>query len=345
MKGERVLVRSEFQVDLEDFEIDDETLGSREVLLRTHYTLISPGTELAIYTALDPNVYIRGSWCQYPFHPGYISVGEAVKTGERVAKIKEGDVVFTHSNHASIARVNPAETICLKILGGLDEKQALFARMATIAMTALRVSDGELGDNVAVLGLGLVGIMAAQLFTLAGMNVIGIDQIDKRLETAEKCGIKCTVNPRKTNVREKVLELTNGEGCEVTVEAVGNPSTVQTCCQITKRLGEVILLGSPRGEYDTNLTEILNYVHLWPRGCLTFKGAHEWRYPIHPMEGSKHSIERNTEIAFRLISERRLRVNELITHILRPGNVKEAYEGLLNRKEEYLGVIIDWKQE
>jgi len=345
MKGKRVLVPGQFQVGLEDFEIDEQTLGSGEALLCTRYTLISPGTELAIYTALDPNVYRSGSWCQYPFRPGYISVGEAIKTGEKTLKIKEGDVVFTYSNHASIARVNPAETICLKLPGGLDEKQALFARMATIAMTALRVSDGELGDNVAVFGLGLVGVMAAQLFTLAGMNVIGIDQIDKRLETAEKCGIKHTVNPRKTNVREKVLELTNSEGCEVTVEAIGNPATIETCCQITKRLGEVILLGSPRGEYDTNLTEILNYVHLWPRGCLTFKGAHEWRYPIHPMEGSKHSIERNTEIAFRLISEGRLRVNELITHVVRPENMKEAYEGLLNKKEEYLGVIIDWKQE
>jgi len=80
MRGRRVIVPNQLQVDLEDFEIDDETLGSREVLLRTHYTLISPGTELAIYTALDSDVYRSGSWCQYPFHPGYISVGEAIKT-------------------------------------------------------------------------------------------------------------------------------------------------------------------------------------------------------------------------------------------------------------------------
>ncbi len=139
------------------------------------------------------------------------------------------------------------------------------------------------------------------------------------------------------------MELTKGEGCEVTVEAIGNPATIETCCQITKRLGEVILLGSPRGEYDTNITEILNYVHLWPRGCLTFKGAHEWRFPIHQMEGSKHSIERNTQIALQLISERRLKVRELITHVVKPERIKEAYEGLLHKKDEYLGVIVDWK--
>jgi len=343
MKGRRVYVPDSYEVGLEDFEINEESLRDTEVLLRTHYTLISPGTELAIYTALDKDVYRSDSWCHYPFNPGYISVGEVVNRGREVSKLSEGDMVFCYANHASIARIDPTRTICLKVPEGLDEKRALFTRISTIAMTALRVSSGELGDNVAVMGLGLVGNIAAQLFTLAGTNVIGIDLIEKRLEIARSCGVRYTLNPRKANIKEKILDLTNGKGCEVTVEAIGNPTTIETCCHITKSLGEVILLGSPRGEYDTNITEMLNYVHLWPRGCLTFKGAHEWRFPIHQMEGSKHSIERNTRVAFQLISEERLKVKDLITHVIKPENIKEAYEGLLNKKDEFLGVIIDWK--
>jgi len=343
MRGKRIRIPRQHEVHIEDFEIDDGALQGTEILLGTHYTLISPGTELAIYTALDEDVYKSGSWCSYPFSPGYISVGEVIKTGQHVSKISGGGAVFTYSNHASIARVDPTRTICLKLPADIDEKDSLFARMATIAMTALRVSDGELGDNVAVLGLGVVGNMAAQLFTLAGMNVIGIDLIDERLKIAKKCGMRYAVNPSKEDVREKVMELTGGEGCEVTVEAIGNPRTIETCCQITKALGEVVLLGSPRGEYATDLTKILNYVHLWPRGCLTFKGAHEWRFPIHQVEGSKHSIERNTRIALRLISEGKLKVRDLVTHIVKPEEIKEAYEGLLNKKDEYLGVILDWR--
>lgn len=343
MKGRRIRITEKCEVCVEDFEIDDKTLRCPEVLLKTHYTLVSPGTELAIYTALDKDVYKSGSWCSYPFNPGYISVGEVIETGRHVSKISKGDVVFTYSNHASIARIDPTRTICLKLPADIDEKDSLFARMATIAMTALRVSDGELGDNVAVIGLGLVGNMAAQFFTLAGMNVIGVDLVDERLEIAKKCGVKYAVNPSREDVRERVMELTGGGGCEVTVEAIGNPRKIETCCQITKALGEVVLLGSPRGEYATDLTEILNYVHLWPRGCLTFKGAHEWRFPIHQVEGSKHSIERNTRIALGLISEERLRVKELLTHTVKPEGIREAYEGLLNKKDEYLGVVIDWR--
>ena len=342
MKGTRIIIPDKYKVKLEKFEIDENSLEDPQVLIKTHYTLISPGTELAIYTALDPDVYRKNSWCHYPFKPGYISVGEAIKVGGNVQGIKEGDLVFSYTNHASIAVSNPERSICLKIPQGFDEKSVLFTRIATIAMTALRVSNGELGDNVAVMGLGLVGNMAAQIFTMAGMNVIGIDLVDERLRIAEKCGIKYTVNPAKEDLEKRICELTYGEGCEITVEAIGNPSTIEACCRITKRLGEIILLGSPRGSYETDLTKILNYIHLWPRGCLTFKGAHEWRFPIHPKEGSKHSIERNTKIAMRLISEGKLKVKELITHIIKPESIKEAYEGLLNKKDEYLGVIIDW---
>jgi len=342
MKGKQIYILDQYKVSLQDFHVDETSLRNTEILLRTHYTLISPGTELAIYTALDKNVYKTNGWCHYPFNPGYIAVGEVIKVGENVSKISEGDVVFCYSSHASIAKVDPTRTICLKIPESI-EKETLFARMATIAMTALRVSSGELGDNVAILGLGLVGNLAAQLFTIAGMNVIGIDLIEKRLEIAKSCGVKYTINPSKTSVKEKIMELTEGKGCEVTVEATGNPAAIETCCQITRRLGEVILLGSPRGEYKTDTTEILNYIHLWSRGCLTFKGAHEWRFPIHQVEGSKHSIERNTQIAMQLICERKLKVRELITHIIKPENIKEAYEGLLNKKDEFLGVIIDWK--
>ena len=76
----------------------------------------------------------------------------------------------------------------------------------------------------------------------------------------------------------------------------------------------MILLGSPRGEHQADVTELLNYVHLWPKGCVTLKGAHEWRYPrVRDNAGYvKHSIERNLEILLRLIAEERLKVRELV---------------------------------
>jgi len=335
MEGNRFCITGKYEVNLESFKIDEKKLSDKEILIKTEYTMISPGTELSIFTNLEKLVH-------YPFYPGYISVGEVIGTGRR-SDFVEGETVFSYSRHASIAKIDPAKIFCVKLPDKIKKKQAVFARIATIAMTALRVSSGELGDWAAILGLGLVGNMAAQIFALAGFNVIGIDLIEERLQIANKCGVKYTINPSTTNLKEKIFELTEDKGCEVTVEAIGNPKTIKTGLEITKRLGEIILLGTPRGEEMSDLSEILRSVHLWPKGCLTLKGAHEWRLPLYEQDRRKHSIERNTKIAFNLISEKKLETNDLITHTISPHQLKEAYKGLLSKKAEYLGVILDWK--
>ncbi|HID55673.1 TPA: zinc-binding alcohol dehydrogenase [Candidatus Poribacteria bacterium] len=342
MTGKRVVVPNRFNVELEEFTIDESSIGPDEVILKTRYTLISSGTELAIYTALDKGVYQEDSWCRYPFRPGYIAVGEVILKGERVRKFEEGELVFCYKNHASIAKLNTEKELCLKVPEGLDPKSALFARMATIAMTSLRKSDVELGDTVAVIGLGLVGNMAAQLFTLAGAEVIGVDLFRRRLEIAEECGIPHVVNASTSDVKEEIMGITSGKGVDLTVEAIGKPDLVPLTLSITKKNGEVILLGTPREDWQTNATEILLEIH---RSGISLKGALEWVYPILHSERAGHSIERNTIIAMKLIAEGRLKVEPLLSHVVRPERMKSAYEGLLNRKDEFTGVVIDWTED
>lgn len=342
MTGKRIVVPNRFNVELEEFTIDERSVGPEEVMLKTHYTLISSGTELAIYTALDKGVYQEDSWCRYPFRPGYIAVGEVILKGERVRKFEEGDLVFCYKNHASISKLNTERELCLKVPEGLDPKHALFARMATIAMTSLRKSEVELGDTAAVIGLGLVGNMAAQLFTLAGAEVIGVDLFSKRLEIAEKCGVPHTINASTSDVKEEIMEITSAKGVDVTVEAIGKPDLVPLTLDITRENGEVILLGTPRADWQTNATEILNRIH---RSGISLKGALEWVYPTLHSDAARHSIERNTMIAMKLITENRLKVEPLLSHVIKPERIKSAYEGLLNRKDEFIGVVIDWSEE
>jgi hypothetical protein len=93
---------------------------------------------------------------------------------------------------------------------------------------------------------------------------------------------------------------------------------------------------------------VLNFVYLWGNGCLTHKGAHECRYPVRAgalREGDpvpKHSLERNTRFVFDLMRTGRLRYRPLRTHVLPPDRDQEAYAGLRNRKNEYLGVVFAW---
>ena len=211
-------------------------------------------------------------------------------------------------------------------------------------------SDLELGDWAAVIGRGSVDILCAQLPHLAGVDAIGIDLVPQRLELSRACGVRHHVDGSAGDeaTRQRVLDLTSGRGVVATVEAVGNPRTIHLTSQLTGKLCEVILLGSPRGAYEADVTQVLNYVHLWGNGCLTFKGAHEWRYPVRAgalREGDpapKHSLERNTRIVFDLMRTGRLVYRPLRTHLLSPHQAQEAYVGLRDHKNDYLGVVFDW---
>jgi len=334
MRAQRVVFPEANQVALGEFEFSTDGLAPSDIAIKTLHSVVSAGTELACLAGTE-------AWAKPPFYPGYGSVGEVIATGAAVTDVSVGDRVFTYGQHASHAR---AAQVVTPVPVDLESEIAVFTRMAAVSITALRVSAAELGDYVAVYGLGLVGNFAAQLFTLAGCDVIGIDMAKKRLELATACGVKHTLDPGDANVEEAVADITHGEMCATVVEAIGNPKVGEAAAQLAGKLGEVVLVGSPRGEHEGSITGLLNQVHLWPNGCTTFKGAHEWRYPTRRVPGGqvKHSIERNCEVLLRLMVDGKLHVRELLTHRLPASACAEAYEGLRDRKDEYVGVVLDW---
>jgi len=223
----------------------------------------------------------------------------------------------------------------------IDKKLILLTRLATIGLTSIRVSSVTPGNIVVVIGLGLVGNFAAQLFQIAGAKVIGVDLSNKRLELARKAGIAYILNPSNCSVKEKVLELTNGKGADIAVDAVGDSRVVLQAAELVRKMGEVIILGTPRASYKTNITQLLRMVHL---NWITLKGALEWCFPLYKTFGSKYSYEENSLYIWQLLKEKKLYTEKFITHIIQPKDFKEAYEGLLNKKDEYLGVVVDWRE-
>jgi threonine dehydrogenase-like Zn-dependent dehydrogenase len=334
MQARHIVFPRPFEVEAQGFDYDLDGLGPDEVAIRNEYTLISPGTELACLSGSE-------SWARLPFVPGYAGCGRVLAVGEDVAHLSEGDRVFSYTKHASI---DSGRVVVEPIPTRLRSDLACFARMAAVAITALRVSQAELGDYVAVIGLGLVGNLAAQLFALAGCETIGIDLSSRRCEVARRCGVPHVVDGSREDPQQAIQRITGGAMCGTVVEAIGSSPVIEGAGDLAGKLGEVILLGTPRSPHETDITPILQRVHRWSDGCLTFKGAHEWRYPVKRDEAGhvKHSIQRNVQILLRMIAQEMLQVEELVTHILAPEEGEAAYRGLRESKDEYLGVLFDW---
>lgn len=335
MENRKIVFEAPWQVALHR---EEEQLhaGKGELLVETQYSLISTGTELACLSGGE-------DWFKMPAVPGYCCVSKVLEAGEGMEDYKPGDMVFHYGMHARYQVTSPNPwNLLVKVPEGMDIRNIPMVRMATIAFTSIRVSDIELGDIVVVSGLGLVGNMAAQLAKLSGATVMGIDPAPHRRELARKVGIDEAVSPDEAEATLK--RLSGGLGANTVIEATGIPACGESCLKMVGYHGEIIFLGTPRGNYQTNLADVLRYSHLDDLGCVTFKGAHEWRIPTTKERYNKHSIERNTHVCFDLIRKGRLHTEELVSHVVVPEEAVEVYLKVNQDRNAYLGVIIDWKE-
>jgi threonine dehydrogenase-like Zn-dependent dehydrogenase len=251
--------------------------------------------------------------------------------------------VLSFSRHASIVRCD-ARRFALPVPEDADGRRVVFTRMAGVAITALRVSSASAGDTVAVIGLGLVGNLAAQLFQIAGCRVIGFDLSPRRLELARACGVTNVHNAAEVDpvevTRSWVGAADDRGGARIVVEAIGHSQLVAQAVEMAGRHGEVVLLGSPRAPYTADLTPMLGRTHLL---AIKLIGALEWTFPIpEESERARHTITANYRQILNWILEERLIVDPLRTHVLPPERCQEAYYGLTHHKDDFLGVVFDW---
>ena len=347
------------QAVLAEEEVSPADLQAGEALIRAENSIISSGTEGAGFTDLVremPN--FQNLQLGFPRRTGYGHLGEVVAVGPGVENVKPGDRVLTFSKHQeyAIARVAPGpqsddprrrmQPFALHVPRDVPGKRAVATRMAGVAMTGLRSSTVQAGDRVVVIGLGLVGNFAAQLFQLAGAHVLGLDVSAKRLEIARACGIREVFDSSKGDPVEYVRKWTGATdttgGAEIVVEAIGQSQLVMQAVEMTGRFGETILLGSPRARVTADVTPMLTRIHIL---AIRMIGALEWTYPLpEDSERARVTIERNYKEILGWIRDGRLIVDPLISHVVSPRDAQQAYDGLTNKKDEYTAVVFDWSE-
>jgi len=327
MRGHRVVVTAPGHVELQW--IDPSQPQKGQVLLRALSTLISPGTERAFFLNLentDP---------EFPFCPGYSFVGEVIAVGDEVAALKTGDRVVCRAAHQSHALVD-ADT-CLKAPAQVADEEAAFFALLAIAMQGLRKARIELGESVAVLGAGLVGILAMRLATLSGgLPVIGIDLDQRRLDLAKQVAAD-EVLISDHNLQDKLRALLGAAGADVVIELTGAPAAVVTAFQLAAVRGRVVLLGSTRGITD----EVNFYRDVHKKGLLII-GAHESTRPPQDNSPGYWTPLREYAVCLDLMARDRIQIAPLITHRYNWREFPAAYAQLANWDKDALGMIIEW---
>jgi threonine dehydrogenase-like Zn-dependent dehydrogenase len=264
---------------------------------------------------------------------GYANIGTIVAAGDQ-AGIAAGQRVYTMGRHASVVRVDAAHQLCVPVPDGLPSDVAVFVRLATVSMTTLRTTIARGGDEVAVVGLGLIGNLAAQVFQTCGMRVHAFDLSPARRALAERCGLR-SVHPA-----EGMADF--ARRCRLVIEATGSATALAAAVDLAANGGEIVMIGAPWGGEANSVPSSQLTRSIFLR-FLRLRSGSEWEIPRQPHPLMGHSIHANSVAALEWLADERLVVEPLVTHRLPPEEIQTAYRGLLEQRDTYLGVLLRWQ--
>jgi len=266
---------------------------------------------------------------------GYSCAGKVIQVGKSIKDIKIGDRVACagagYANHAEIVCV--PKNLAVKVPKNLNLKEAASVTLGAIAMQGVRRAEPELGENIAVIGLGLLGQILTQLLKANGARVIGFDLSDERINLAESLGMDQGYNSSKNNVLGKVLNFTEDKGVDATIitaSAPGNDEIIQQAMEITRKKGRVVVIGNiglgPKRSpfYEKEIDYLISTSY----GPGRYDKDYEEKGIDYPFSYVRWTEKRNMEEYLRLLSEGKVNFQELISRFFPLEKIPEAYKFL-----------------
>ena len=322
------------------------------VLVEVHASLVSPGTELGGWRALAAaRKNPRSDAPPKPF--GYSNAGVVLETGEAVEEFKPGGRVACigagYAQHANFAVV--PHNLCVRLPEDVTFAQGAYAMLSATAMHALRRGEPEFGESAAVVGLGLLGQLTAQLYKLAGNYVIGWDLIEQRLRIARDWGIDATARVGSEDEVEITKRFTNGYGLDAAVlalagDAGGVVRSLGRCMKVAPDghpMGRIIVVGNPTFGYRDHESAGMTNIDI-RRASRTGFGYHDEAWETgapYPPVVMRWTTRTNLELCMRLIGKGKLNVDCLTTHTIPLKDVDARISEIIDEPDEILGVVFE----
>lgn len=342
---------------------------SRGVVVQNHYSAISAGTESSLISLAQKSKLAMAqerpdlvkkvidkaktdgilsayhqamSRLSKPEPLGYSCAG--VVTDSDITEFSVGDrVACGGAGYASHAEyVSVPKNLCVKIPDNVSFRDASFTTIGAIAMQGIRNAEVTVGEKIAVIGLGLIGLLTIQIAKAAGCKVYGIDVDPKKIELARELGADATSNYE--NLQEKFLAFSSfGADKVIITAATASNGPVETAGDLVRTGGKVIAVGAvgmnlPREKYYNKEAE---FVVSRSYGPGRYDRNFEERgidYPIYV----RWTEKRNMEAFLDLLSDNKIKLEKIITHVFDINNVVEAYDLINARKEPFLGVVLSY---
>lgn len=276
---------------------------------------------------LIPTIETVFNKLEQPLPLGYSNAGVVVEVGEGVSGFAVGDRVASNGQHAEYVCI--PQNLVAKIPSNVSQEEATFTVIGSIGLQGIRLCAPTFGETIVVTGLGLIGLLTAQMLLANGCRVIGIDIDENKCLIARKWGV-ITVNPSDGSDPVKVVtEQTGGAGADgvIITASAKNNDIISQAARMSRKRGRIILVGViglelNRAEfYDKELTFQVSCSY----GPGRYDELYEQKGNDYPLGYVRWTEKRNFEAVLDSISSGKLVVKDLITELIDIDNFQAVY--------------------
>jgi predicted dehydrogenase/threonine dehydrogenase-like Zn-dependent dehydrogenase len=352
-------------------ELPAPKVKSGQVLIQTSRSLVSLGTERMLVEfgkasliskarqqpdkvkmvldkiqaeGLIPTLETVFNKLEQPLPLGYCNVGKVIEVGDSVTDFKVGDRVASNGQHAEFVCI--PQNLVAHIPDNVSDEEAAFTVIGSIGLQGIRLVNPSFGETVVVIGLGLIGLLTAEMLVANGCKVIGYDLDDIKVEIAKEKGI-IAFNPAKGDHPAKFVQNhTNGVGADAVIitASAKNNDIISDAANMSRKRGRIVLVGviglniSRADFYEKELTFQVSCSY----GPGRYDDDYEQKGLDYPLAFVRWTEKRNFEAVLTAISTGKLNVKNLVTEVIDIENFNQIYGDIGTSKS--IASILKYKE-
>ena len=268
-----------------------------------------------------------------PLPLGYCNVGRVIAVGEGVSEFKIGDRVASNGHHAEFVCI--PKNLVAHIPDTVSDEEASFTVIGSIGLQGIRLLNPELGETIVVVGMGLIGLLTAQLLIANGCKVIGVDIDDEKLNLSRQWGV-VSFNPKTGDVVKFVESHTGNTGADgvVITASAKTDDIISQAARMSRKRGRIILVGViglnlSRAEF---YQKELSFQVSCSYGPGRYDEDYEQRGNDYPLPYVRWTEKRNFEAILQSIAAGKLLVKEMITEVVGIEDYQDIYGEIGSKK-------------
>jgi len=353
-------------------EIPAPMVKKGNLLIRTNHSLVSLGTEKMLVEfgrsnliskarqqpekvkqvldkiktdGLLPTLETVFNKLDEPLPLGYCNAGTVIAVGDGVSDFKVGDRVVSNGGHAEFVCV--PQNLCAHIPDNISFEEASFTVIGAIGLQGIRLIEPSFGETVVVIGLGLIGLITADLLKANGCRVIGFDFDEAKVNLAKSRGIIAYNSSNGLDVVSTVLDLTkNAGGADAVIITASTKSNdvISQSAKMSRKRGRIVLVGVIGLSIDRSdfYKKELSFQVSCSYGPGRYDENYENKGQDYPLAFVRWTQKRNFEAILEALSRNQISVKDLITEIVDFENYMQVYGQMGGNK---IASLLKYKQD